>query len=667
MQIKDLGENQNAFEIRQLQAHSDFASLNKSTIDLTLRNMTKRVPDYDEYEIPPSDTRSKINPDLENSNIENKDYAIDTIDSDIEGEEIIEMDEDPAEVRERNSEALSATLKAHEISFMIMQAVFLMFVFAFLTFYDHERESIYTDLMVSPPLIYFGVRMIYEMIRKRIKNRTTETQFTRFDKIHLFLGIIFTLEGCTNIISTIIFFYDAKMQIFKYSSFVAFSFLSIVLLCYRIIKEVELFKSLGFLLFKCLHVAFFVNSIANMDIGLVPNSWSVLWLYYLLFCVVALRFFFEIYSFLLVFLQIFLGLIAKSILWSNAFRILSSVYLMLFLTILIFNSVWKDKIMDMSVLAIHVILYVCVAFKVVIFFLYKIGEARMQRDIANINSENEKAKTENRIKIKAEVPIYLRKRKNDSYFQKVKKSELANIKIFAKQNISSKAISLKPLAKKNMSKNDDLSKQIVGSFTDRRLEQDKNFKISFPVQALTYRVEYKKKVNLREGIQLSFRKFADQKKDELHKNSKAANQIDNFDSQRDRILENKETENSISLDQNSLGLDSNTNDRELNDAQAVDNISKSKLLLNHQYSDRNNNHSVREEADENCCLICYANKSSVIIMPCGHADLCLDCGKDIWSSNGQCFICQTSINYMLVVEEVAEDIYKVTYSLYLKK
>ena len=69
---------------------------------------------------------------------------------------------------------------------------------------------------------------------------------------------------------------------------------------------------------------------------------------------------------------------------------------------------------------------------------------------------------------------------------------------------------------------------------------------------------------------------------------------------------------------------------------------------------------------KNECLICFDAKSEIIIMPCGHSDICLNCAKEVWKTTKSCYICQNPIQYILFVEPFEDNVYKVSYSLCLK-
>ena len=70
---------------------------------------------------------------------------------------------------------------------------------------------------------------------------------------------------------------------------------------------------------------------------------------------------------------------------------------------------------------------------------------------------------------------------------------------------------------------------------------------------------------------------------------------------------------------------------------------------------------------ENLCLVCFENPSEIVIMECGHSDVCKPCAMDIWRSSNKCFICQENISYYLVVAAQSPGVVRVLQTLYLKQ
>ena len=66
------------------------------------------------------------------------------------------------------------------------------------------------------------------------------------------------------------------------------------------------------------------------------------------------------------------------------------------------------------------------------------------------------------------------------------------------------------------------------------------------------------------------------------------------------------------------------------------------------------------------CLVCFSHKSEIVVMECGHSDLCKSCGLEIWKSTSKCFICQEAISCYLVIEAVNDELVQVVQTVYLK-
>ncbi|OMJ78383.1 hypothetical protein SteCoe_21815 [Stentor coeruleus] len=58
-----------------------------------------------------------------------------------------------------------------------------------------------------------------------------------------------------------------------------------------------------------------------------------------------------------------------------------------------------------------------------------------------------------------------------------------------------------------------------------------------------------------------------------------------------------------------------------------------------------NNNSVKE------CLICCADESDGVIMPCGHSGICYNCGLKLLEDGKDCHICRKKIESILKVDK----------------
>ena len=101
-------------------------------------------------------------------------------------------------------------------------------------------------------------------------------------------------------------------------------------------------------------------------------------------------------------------------------------------------------------------------------------------------------------------------------------------------------------------------------------------------------------------------------------------------------------------------------------------IEKTILKEKDIFLDKNNEKILDENYDsiindDDSCVVCYSNPSNVVIMNCGHSDICDECAKDIWKSNSLCYLCQVPIEYIVVVEQVEENVFKVLHCIYLDK
>lgn len=95
----------------------------------------------------------------------------------------------------------------------------------------------------------------------------------------------------------------------------------------------------------------------------------------------------------------------------------------------------------------------------------------------------------------------------------------------------------------------------------------------------------------------------------------------------------------------------------------VDSICKTQREISRNLSNISCKDSVLED---DICVVCYSEKSDIVIMQCGHSDICEECAKDIWRSSEVCFICQQKIDYIAKTEQFSDNVVKVKYCIYLK-
>lgn len=93
------------------------------------------------------------------------------------------------------------------------------------------------------------------------------------------------------------------------------------------------------------------------------------------------------------------------------------------------------------------------------------------------------------------------------------------------------------------------------------------------------------------------------------------------------------------------------------------NICKTQRDVSRMNSNRSNKESI---VDENICVVCYTNNSDIVIMPCGHSEICEDCAKDVWKTTNLCYICQQEIDYMAKIESFSDDVVEIKYCIHLK-
>lgn len=453
---------------------------------------------------------------------------------------------------------------------------------------------------------------------------------------------------------------------FRLISVVLFSVFALVVLGTLILNKKKVRSSVCYVLFTLFHFVVTLSYSFESHQGAIYNNINRMWPLYVAAIALTLLLMFEIIKIAFICFQLFLNLIKKSVLVSSGFTIISMIFAANWLLLWIYNSA-RDDVLSFGAISMvaHGAIYICLVMQIALIVLYQFADKMLSRDIIEATENNEKLKQAGRVKIKADVPIYLKKRKTDSYFQKIGKSELAKINLGRK---TSKKPSAKPVEKMDKSFDKFIAKRPIVAIlplqviSDRQRERS-DFRVSYPVQAQTLRVQYKKSVTLLEGIQHSFRKFINLGNTKLEKKTSSVS------NNRENILRIKETEseqgttNDLSVTQ----VNGGKLITDIKETEVGDNIKKSQRILNGYISERGQTSNRSDESKTDCCLICYANSSAVIIMPCGHSDICLECAKDIWTVNGLCFLCQNAINYMLVVEPVTEDVYKVAYSLYLKK
>ena len=57
-----------------------------------------------------------------------------------------------------------------------------------------------------------------------------------------------------------------------------------------------------------------------------------------------------------------------------------------------------------------------------------------------------------------------------------------------------------------------------------------------------------------------------------------------------------------------------------------------------------------EESSADECKICYADHTSMIILPCGHGGLCQGCTKDLIHHSKECYICRGPIEFIAEIK-----------------
>lgn len=144
---------------------------------------------------------------------------------------------------------------------------------------------------------------------------------------------------------------------------------------------------------------------------------------------------------------------------------------------------------------------------------------------------------------------------------------------------------------------------------------------------MTLTVRQKQEVKLIGGLKASLRKFG-----QTDRPSKTVNQVTS-------ICEN-------------IGITS-----------AVNNICKTQRDLLKLNSFRTSQES---DLEENICVVCYSKESNIVIMQCGHSDICEDCAKDVWRTSELCYICQQEVDYMAKIERFSDDVFEIKYCIHLK-
>lgn len=666
MNLKDLEKNQDVFEIRPVSQINEKDCLNKSTISVTIRNMTRREPSYVEE----SDRTDRYGQTGRNSDAHGaiQENTTESDDSQIDDDLIMKMNEEPVEVREQEILILSNQKKKQKLLFHYLQGAFLSHIFLLVGYYDLERVALYCDLIPSVFLALFGIKIIYKILREKMSGFKFTQSFSKSDKLISALGVIFIFETIVNVCFEIACYFDRSVRMFRLMAVGLFSLLALIILSIMIFHKIKVRKAICYLFFEIFHFMVALSYSFESQQGAIYENVDRMWPLYVAAIAVILLFLLEVIKFAFICLQLFLDLIQKSIMVSSGFNLISLVFIANWLLLWIYNSARQDTLSFGVIRAVaHGAVYICIIMQAALIIFFRFSDKMLSKDIIEATENNEKLKQANRVKIKADVPVYLKKRKTDSYFQKIGKSELAKINLGLKATDKPSAKPIDHVNKKPDSKFIEKQPNIVGlslqAISERKANSQKDFRVSYPVQAQTLRVQCKKPVTLLEGIQHSFRKFINQG------NDKAGKQTSPISTNREKILDIKETESEqrTTTDLNVTHPNANKLLTDIKETEAVENIKKVQQILTGHISERMQTSDRQNETNDDCCLICYANKSAVIIMPCGHSDICLECAKDIWTVNGLCFLCQNAINYMLVVEPVAEDVYKVAYSLYLKK
>jgi hypothetical protein len=666
MNLKDIEKNEGMFEIRPIQQLQDDDMANKSTISVTIRNMTRREPSC--IEDSGRTSQQGFTDRLAEDPTANQEHFTVSDDSRNEEDLVMKMEEEPLEVHEQEILILSAHKRNQKLAFNYLKAAFLAHVLLLVGYYDSQRASLYCGLVPEVFLAWFGVRIVVKMLGEKMNGFKFTQGFTRGDKLVSALGIVFVFEAIANVCFEIIGFFDHSVRMFRIISVGLFTLLSLVILIATIFNKIKIRTSTCFVIFQVFHALVAMAFSVENGQGAVFENVDRMWVLYVLAIAITVLLVLEIIKFALISIQMILDLLPKSMMVSSGFSLLALIYAANWLLLWVYNAAREDQLSSEVIgIVAHVSVYVCVLMQIILFLFYRFSDKCLSRDIIKATEKVDGLKQANRVKIKADVPIYLKKRKTDSYFQKIGKSELAKINLHPKGTE-------KPLAKpmehtSNNSKDKFIVRKPTGvklplqAISERQAHAQDSFRMSYPVQAQTLRMQYKKPVTLLEGIQHSFRKFVHQTNDK--KNS----QVNLVTSNREHILGIKETEseNRITTDLNASPPNQNKADTGLDIVDPQMNIKQTQQILSDNISERSQISDRLNETNADCCLICYANKSAVIIMPCGHSDICLECSKDIWTVNGLCFICQSGINYLLVVEPVTEDVYKVAYSLYLKK
>lgn len=566
-------------------------NLDKSTINLTLRNLTWRNKDEIESELDSSHSS----------------YCFTDIDTIIESER--EEKNDPHQTINNYLKFLKNQKKQTKVLFCLFQAFFTSFSIFSIAFFNKKHKFIIFKIAPLFFWIYFGLDSLYSAYYRISKKEIKKERKFKFLLV-LKSVICFSIIGFSGLF---LFTYDYFNKFILLFIFLIFSIklFSIFLLVYMIFVQCEPLKSAFIALFNLTSSVILVLFYYRL-----MNPEKIIWVivFFPMFTTIIFSAFFFVYlcQFFLILINYFTGneplnfVVIKLV--EVSFFLLLAVYT-LFVIIICFG-------VDIETYQLMYQIW-----SLIIIFLSIFPILFQKKIFKTIDSEKRMIENfkETHLKIKAEVPIYLRKDKKKSYFKKLGNKELQKFKLKDKINKMKKK---KENAKSNTSLTLDLKKSL-------RKKPDKNFKIK--KQKFSLRILTKENIELEDGQNISLRTF-----------TKNENLLNN-------LKKNQNQNSSI------------TNLSKINISQTLRSLRKKKK------SNRDDFEDFDSVINDDSCVVCYSNNSNVVIMNCGHSDICDGCAKDIWKSSCLCYLCQQPIEYLVVIEKVEDNVFKVVYCIYLEK
>ena len=562
------------FAIHNVSQRDTLSNLNKSTLNLTFRNVTYQIqnptdPAEDPYtqrsnSLRISDTQAYLDYTTNSQSFKNK-YTI---------ESYIKL--------------LKSEKEMVKALFFVMKCLLMSYVFMILTCFDKKRIFYWSKLIPVSISIFIAIENGYRFVKYKIKYRRTEAYQLK-TAIYLVKSLLFLFISAY----ALIYFYfimpiDNKLK-FLLGPLISLFFFLVIILVYTAIHRIEitlnLFMILGIVITNIILIQYYLSSLNIGSIKLNMICWPLFG--GAVFAILMFAQFLKLIGAIIKYLE-------DNLLLVYVFLHLFYVFILFFLALYCLNGVLINAYFDDLVVLNKAAVLVGSTYSIFALLMYPLVKNYLDKEIkkfSDFESRNGK--------VKMSVPYFMAKGNTENYFQKLGKQDIQKIQ----------------------------EKSKLPKFDVASVKKEKEFMNVKSARPLTLKINQKNEVQLLDGVKTSIRTY---RKSNSNIPTNKTNSFCISLSEQDNIVDSIcKTQRELSRNQNDVSFD-------------------------------------RTTLEEDICVVCYSEKSDIVIMQCGHSDICEECAKDIWKSSDVCFICQQKIDYIAKTEKYSDNIVKIKYCIYLK-